>query len=174
MRKPVSTIFAALAICSTVSAQAAVPAPCITPPEMNGLIAYFLPDVIGEVSRNCSAHLPPASYLRNGFAEMGTTLAQHKAEHWPTAKSAFLKMGTAKEAKDMASLPDEALRPLVDVAMASRMSIPVNAATCADVNDVAQALAPLSTQQTVNLLATIFNIVTRKDNKLRSCPREAK
>ena len=174
MRKPVSTIVAAFTLCSTVSAQAAPSAPCITPPEMTGLIAYFLPDVIGEVSRNCSVHLSPDSYVRGPLTQMGTSLAQHKGEHWPTAKAAFLKMGTAKEAKEMASLPDEALRPLVDAAMASRMSIPVNAATCADVNDIAQALAPLSSEQTVDLLATIFNIAARKDNKLRSCPRETK
>lgn len=173
MNKPFSAAVAALALCATASAQAAPPVQCLDPAEMRGLIAYFLPDVIGEVSKNCAAHLPSGSYLRAGLPRLGAQLADAKPANWPVARAAFLKMSGPTDGKQMASLPDEALRPLVDAAIASKMTIPVSPSTCGEVNDITQALAPLSADQTVNLFATIFSAVARKDNKLRSCPREA-
>lgn len=164
---------ASLALGATVPAQAAEPVRCIEPQEMHGLITYFLPNVIDEVTKNCSASLPANSYLQRQLPRLATQLNEQKNVAWPVAKAAFFKMADAKDADAMASLPDTALRPLVDQVMAQKISIPVTPPVCADVNDVAEALSPLSGEQTVHLLATIFSIVARKDNNLRSCPREA-
>lgn len=162
----------ALALLAT-TAQAATPPACINPFEMRGLIGYFLPEVIGEVTNNCAAHLPADSYLRTGLPRLATQLAEAKTRNWPVAKAAFLKMsrGTADE-KRFVNLSDKALRPVVDAAMSEKLRIPINPSACADVNDVTEALAPLDASQTVNLLATIFTTVARKDSKMRSCPRE--
>jgi hypothetical protein len=172
MNKAASTFAAGLALCGMAPAQAAPAVQCLNTQERHGLIGYFLPEVIGEVSKNCSAHLPAGSYLRTRLPQVAAQLVEAKPQAWPVAKAAFLKMGDPKDSKQMASLPDEALRPLIDAVMASKMTIPVTPSTCAEVNDISEALAPLSPDQTVHLLATIFNAVARKDNKLRSCPRE--
>lgn len=172
MKRPISSLVAVFALGATVSAQAA-PAPrCLNPAEMHGLIAYFLPEVIGEVSKNCAGQLGAGSYLRTGLPHLGAQLADAKARNWPVARAAFLKISGDKVGKDMASLPDEALRPLVDAVMAEKISVPVSPAACGEVNDISEALAPLDAEQTVHLLATIFSAVARKDDKLRSCPRD--
>ena len=172
MKRPFSLAFAMMALGSN-AAQAA-PAPrCLNPAEMRGLIAYFLPEVVGEVTRNCAASLPAGSYLRTGLPRLGARLADAKAANWPIARAAFLKISDGKDAKDMARLRDDALRPMVDQVMAEKIKVPVDPATCGEVNDITEALAPLSAEQHVNLLATIFAAVARKDAKMRSCPREA-
>lgn len=172
MRKPLSSLVAVLALCATTAAQAA-PAPrCLNPAEMHGLIAYFLPEVVGEVSRNCAAHLPAAAYLRTGLPRLGERLARAKPANWPVARAAFLKISEDKDMKNLAGLPDEALRPMVDAVMGEKIRIPISPATCGEVNDISEALAPLSAEQHVHLLATIFAAVARKDAKMRSCPRD--
>jgi len=62
-------------------------------------------------------------------------------------------------------------KPLVDEILAEKMSLKVEAPMCGEINDIAEALAPLSPDQSVHLLATIFNAVARKDKSMRSCPR---
>jgi hypothetical protein len=174
MNRPLFKLAAVMALGTFVPAQAAEPAArCIKPQEMEGLIAYFLPNVINEVSTNCGAHLPADSYIRAKLPLLAGQLTETKAAAWPVAKAAFLKMANPQDAKAMAGLPDEALRPMVDQVMAQKISIPVTAPVCADANDISEALAPLSAAQSVHLLATIFSVVARKDNKMQSCPRES-
>ena len=165
---------AGLALClSSVAARAQSDPPCITVREMHGLVAYFMPAVLEEVSTNCAARLPESSYLRAGLRPLQTSLDQGKEAAWPLARAAFFKISNAKDAKTMTSLSDRALRPLVDEVLGEKMKIPVDGQMCGEINDIAEALAPLSPDQTIHLLATIFNTVARKDRTVRSCPRQA-
>lgn len=173
MRHASFKLAAALALCATAPVQAAATADCINRAEMHGLVAYFLPDVIAKVAEGCSPHLPAESYLRTGLPRLAVPLNQGKAGVWPAAKAAFFKMGKAEDVAAMSALPDEALRPLIDAAITAQLPIKLDAATCADVNEITEALAPLSADQTVRLVATIFSTVARDDKKMRSCPREA-
>ena len=175
MTKALSALLAGLALCASTSGQAAAATPaCITAAEMHGLVAYVLPDVLAQATNQCSAYLPPDSYLESGLPKLSAELVEGRTAAWPAAKSAFLKFGNPSESKDAANLPDEALRPLVDATISAKFNFAVNAAACADANDIAEALAPLSADASVHLIATIFNTVARKDNTMRSCPRAAR
>ena len=161
----------ALCLSASVQAQPQRLRPCITDREMHGLVAYFLPAVIDEVSANCSVHLPAASFLRAGLPRLQSALSENKEAAWPLARAAFFKIADSKDGKQMAKLSDRALRPLVDEILAEKMSLKVDAPMCGEISDIAEALAPLSPDQSVHLLATIFNAVARKDKSMRSCPR---
>lgn len=160
----------AIALCST-SALQADPGACVTSAEMHGMVAYFLPVVLDSVAKNCSAFTPASSYLRAGLPGLEVQLREGREAAWPMARSAFFKLGGRKNAHTMASLSDDALRPLVDDMLGSKFSIPVDTAKCGEVNDIAEALAALNAPQTVHLIATILSTAARKDNKLSSCPR---
>ena len=174
MKRSLFRLAGVLAICASTTVQALPAEKCLTPPEMHGLIAYFLPNVLTEVANNCASSLPPASYLRTNFPRLAGELTAGKTAAWPVARSAFFKMSDAKDTKEMASLSDKALRPMVDEMMAQKIRIPVSPSTCGEVNDISEALAPLNADQTVHLFATILSAVARNDNKMRSCPRETK
>ena len=173
MRRTIA-VAGCLAMCLVNGPALAQPAPrCITEAEMHGLVAYFLPAVLDEVSRSCSSHLPESSYLRAGLPRLQESLNQNKEASWPLAKAAFFKISDSKDSKTMAGFSDKALRPLVDEILTQKMKINIDAPMCGEVNDIAEALAPLTPDQTVHLLATIFNTVARKDKTMRSCPRGA-
>ncbi len=161
---------AAIALCTTGALQAA-PRACVTSAEMHGMVAYFLPVVLDNVAKNCSAYAPASSYIRAGLPTLQVQLREGREAAWPMAKSAFFKLGGQKDARTMASLSDDALRPLVDDMLGSKFAIPVDAAKCGEINDIAEAIAPLNGPQTVHLIATILSAAARKDNKLSSCPR---
>ena len=161
---------AAVALCSAGVLQAA-PKPCVSSAEMHGMVAYFLPVVLENVAKNCSAYAPASAYLRAGLPGLQVQLREGRQAAWPMAKSAFFKLGGQKDARTMASLSDDALRPLVDDMLAAKFAIPVDAAKCGEINDIAEALAPLDAPQTVHLIATILSTAARKDNKMSSCPR---
>lgn len=167
---------AALGLCLAGMAHAAEPParPCITRAEMQGMVAYFLPNVLAEVAAGCTPHLPPESHLRRGIAPLLQGLEQGREAAWPTARSAFFKMSGAGATPELARLSDRSLRPLVDEMLAEKMKIPVTAPVCGEVNDIIEALAPLDAPQTANLIATILAAAARNDSKLRSCPREAR
>lgn len=176
MNNPLFATITGLALMSTVAAQATTaPAPpCLEKPELRGMIAYFLPNVLREVSTNCTPHLPAESYLRTGLSRTIEELEGAKAASWPVAKAAFLKLGDPKDSKKMAALRDSELRPIVDGVMTEKIKIPVTASTCGEVNDIAETLAPLSPSQTVDLIAAIFGAAGRNAKSLRTCPRELK
>jgi hypothetical protein len=166
---------AALGLCLSGPAMAAQPhAPtCLTSAEMHGMVAYFLPTVLDKVAAGCAAHLPAGSYLINGTSGLRGSLARDREAAWPMARAAFFKFSKPEDVKTLASLSNRALRPLVDDMLEQKMAIPVSHAICGEVNDIAQALAPLDPMQTVHLIATILAAAARNDSKLRSCPRGA-
>ncbi|MBN8841834.1 MAG: hypothetical protein J0H88_01200, partial [Sphingomonadales bacterium] len=111
--KRITMGIAAVAALVGTSSQAAAQS-CITSAEMNGLVTYFLPQVVDKVIETCGAHVPPDSYLRTRLGGRADELRQSADTVWPLARAAFLKIGGGKEAKDaqmMSELPDEALRP---------------------------------------------------------------
>lgn len=174
MKRIITSIAAAAALTGT-SARAATET-CITAGEMNGLVTYFLPQVIDKVVDTCGAHLPDSSYLRTSFGARADELRTEADAAWPQARAAFIKIGGGKNAKDaatMADLPDEALRPLVEVGLAQALGLDLKSSGCADVNDIGEALAPLNNAQMVHLIAVALAAAARGDKDMASCPRNA-
>ncbi|WP_395394893.1 hypothetical protein WBP07_06120 [Novosphingobium sp. BL-8A] len=172
MRKIISAVAASFALCATTSAQAADTASCITQQELDGIVAYFLPRALNEVAQKCNAALPADSYVRTSMPSLVTQLENRKLAAWPMAKSAFLKMGQSED-KEIAGLSDAVLRPLIDEAVSTRLSIPIKPSTCGDVNDIIEALSPLSPEQIVHLASTVITVATRDGKTILPCPRRA-
>ncbi len=162
---------AAIALCTTGAVQAAPRRACISSAEMHGMVAYFLPVVIENVTGRCSAYTASSAYLRAGLPSLQMQLREGREGAWPMARSAFFKLSRQKDVRTMATLSDDALRPMVDDVLGAKFDIAVDAATCGEINDITQALAPLDAPQTVNLLAAVLSAAARKDNRIPSCPR---
>lgn len=162
---------AVLALISAGQAQAATASNCITRPEMQGLVAYFLPPVLGSAITSCEATLPAQSYLITKGPALVDQLATGKDAAWPAAKTAFIKMsGKGKDSGLLERLPDEALRPLIEGIIETELLPSIKPGTCEDINRVAATLEPLPTANTVSMVAELLNIAARKDGKFASCP----
>ena len=147
---------------------------CVTPDEMEGLVTYFVPQVIDNVIETCSAHLPADSYVRAGLPARAEELRGMSDAAWPAARSAFMKIGSGQsgdEAEEMADMSDEMLRPMLDIFLVEAMGLKLTAGSCGEVNDITEALAPLTGAQAAHLLAVTLSAAARGDKNMASCPR---
>jgi hypothetical protein len=170
--KPIATAMAAAAALFGTSAQAAVQT-CLVPAEMNALFTYFLPQVIDRAVEGCSAHLPATSYLRSRLSGRADDLRSQADAIWPEARAAVIKIAGADAAgaKKMQDTPDEELRSTIDAELISASGLKINPKDCGEINDISEALAPLSTTQAVHLLVVTFSALNRKGIGLTICPR---
>ncbi len=173
MKRIVLGVAAAAATLAGPAAQAATKT-CLTPAEMNGLVTYFLPQVIDGVVETCSPHLPEDSYLRTGLTVRADELRGRADAVWPLARAGFIKIGSGKNPGDaaaMLALSDNELREKIDVGFVETLGIDLKPGGCADVNDISETLASLSAAQMVEFVAVTFAAVSRGDKRMASCPR---
>ena len=147
---------------------------CVTPTEMEGLVTYFVPQVIDNVIESCSAHLPADSYVRTGLPSRAEELRGLSEAAWPAARSAFVKIGAGDrtdKAEEITEMPDDLLRPMLDIFLVEAIDLKLTPSSCGEVNDISQALAPLTGAQTAHLLAVTLSAAARGDKDVASCPR---
>lgn len=175
MRKTIFRLSAVLALGSFASGAIAQPmaGTCITDTEMHALVGYMLPTALKDVGTKCGPFLPETAYLRSGLAPKITALESGRNAAWPGAKSAFLKFTDEKDVRTLKGVSDKQLRPLLDGFLETAMPIKVGADQCGEINDIAEAMAPLSAPETVHLVSKILSAAARNDRKMRSCPRGA-
>ena len=173
MRQMLFRFAGALALCSTAQAQAAAPA-CITSSEIDGFVGYILPAVLDKVSVSCAAHVGNKGYMKTRLPALIEQLNGNRDAAWPAARSAFIKLGGSKDPKGveaMTSLPDAALRPVVDQVFAEEFGQKVPPAACQDVEDVLAAIEPLPAENTVRVVSVVLGMAGRGDKSIPACPR---
>lgn len=164
MRKTITLVLAsALAI---VPGVASAQQSCLTKAEARSLFGYALPQVISGTSKRCAQVLPSDSFLRNHGAELVTRYSTQKARYWPEAKAAFLKLGSSKNAQMgefTRNLPDESLRPLVDITVEGLISQELPLKSCDKVDLALDLLSPLPPENTAGLIALLLEVTSKAD-----------
>lgn len=156
MRKSATLCAAALALLSG-TAQAAQP--CLTPAEASSLAAYALPAAINGTTKRCAPSLAPTAFLRKGGAELATRYAARKAQNWPAAKAAFLKIGGKDDASTLlASLPDPSLQQMLDAIIEGMVAQEIPTERCGAIDRVIGLLSPLPAQNTAELIAVMLGL----------------
>ena len=139
--------FAALAaVAALVPAQAQAQAQaakaCLTEREVAQMAIYAVPSVVEGVRGKCAARLSSSGFLATKGDAFAAKYAALQNETWPVAKAGILKfVGTpragAVKANDpiamFASLPDDAVRPLVDAMIAQKIGESIKLDHCANV-----------------------------------------
>nr|WP_314465309.1 hypothetical protein [uncultured Novosphingobium sp.] len=139
---------------------------CLTKAEARSLFGYALPQVISGTSKRCAQVLPSDSFLRSHGAELVTRYAAQKARYWPDAKAAFLKLGEGKDAQVgqfARNLPDESLRPLVDITVEGLVSQELPLKSCDKVDLALDLLSPLPPENTASLIALLIEVTSKAD-----------
>lgn len=150
------------------AAQAAAEPPCLTAGEFTSMISYAMPSVISGTTARCSAALPADAWLRRNGSQLAARYAQGKAETWPGAKAAFLKLsagGTNKEAGDLLrGMPDQTLQQLVDGMVEGLVGQKLPTERCATVDRVIRLLSPLPPENTAELIGLAVGLGSRGGN----------
>lgn len=157
----VLSIAATTILATTPGLLAAAEPPCLTKSEFSDLAGYALPSVIGGASDRCKPTLGPDAFLETEGPDLIQRYQGRKAETWPAAKSAFLKLSAKTDSKAnhlLSSLPDKTLQDMLDLMLEGLVSQEIPTKTCATIDDVARLLAPLPPENTADLLTLVVDL----------------
>lgn len=162
----------ALAALTVPSLAQAATVPCMTKPELRGMVAYMLPFVVDSVIEMCTATVPKDSFMATRAPALSKELTTGQPAAWPMAKRAFLKFSgdTDKDtAAMMDSMPETAMRPLLESVMTQEFTSKIKTKDCKDIDAVLGTLAPLPTTGFVDLITEVVVIGAREDKEMRVC-----
>ena len=154
-----------LAAGSLLTAQAAsAAAPCVTEPEVSGMLAFAMPAMLQDISQTCRPHLSSNGYLAVKGPALIARYSARKAVAWPVAKGAFLKL-SGKQNPQMAqvigNMPDSALQPFVEAMAGELVGGRFKPSHCGTFERLASLLDPLPAEYTTQLLGTLIGLVQR-------------
>ena len=148
---------------------------CVAEAEVGAVAIYSVPGVIQAVRLKCGSELSPSGYL----ARRGEGIAALQTRVWPRAKSGMLKVlggrsGNAQSRQlldTLGTLPDAAVRPLVDAWIVQEVSAKVPVRNCRRLEWVIEAMAPIDPEVAGGVLGAIIGLVDH--DELPVCPRRA-
>lgn len=162
----------ALAALSVPSMAQAATAGCMTKPELRGMVAYMLPFVVDSAIEKCAGSVPPTSFMATRAPELSKELTKGQPAAWPMAKRAFMKFSgdSSKESADMMdSMPETAMRPLLESVLTQEFTSKIKTKDCKDIDTVLGTLAPLPATNFVDLITEVVVIGARDDKEMRVC-----
>ena len=140
--------------------------PDLSGEEVAALAVYAVPGLIAATSVTCSGRLAQDGFLARRGASLTQRYAAHREKAWPLARQAMFKFAGSREGdqlKMFASLPDEAVRPLVDALIEQEAAARIRPASCRNVERMAEALSPLEPPQAGRILGVLFDIAAAGD-----------
>lgn len=165
---------ALLALAASTGAQAAeAGAPCLTEEEISALAIYAMPGLIGATQTSCTAQLSPNGFMATGGTAMAQRYAAKGDAVWPRAKSALFKFAGDLKDKDLAtvaSLPDEAIRPLMDALIEQKVAEEIHPNSCKDIERLARVVDVLDPETTGALTGVIVSLALGGKEKPKVCP----
>jgi hypothetical protein len=174
-RSQTAALTALLALMSA-SAQAQTAKPCLTEREVAQMAIYAAPSLIEGVRGKCSARLSKTGFLATRGDAFAAKYAALQNETWPVAKTGILKFvgntASATRRDDpvamFASLPDEAVRPLVDAMIVQKIGEAVKPDACSSVERGIQLASVVSPRDSGAILAFVMAVTKPKNAPI--CP----
>lgn len=152
---------------------------CVTEMEVSAIAIYSVPSLVQAMRLRCGSELSANGYIAKRGDALSGRYAALQPRVWPRAKSGMLKvLGTQASATQgrqmmdtIGSLPDEAVRPLVDAWIVQETSARIPVANCQRLEWLVEALAPVEPEIAGGLIGAIVGLVD--PDKLPVCPRRA-
>ena len=169
---------AAAAVVFQPIAASAQPA-CITEDEVSAVAIYSVPSILQAIRLKCGPQLSSSGYLAREGAQLSGRYAALQARVWPRAKSGMLKVlanqtsnSQAQQTNDMIStLPDNAVRPLVDALIVQEVSGKIATRQCTRIEWVVEAIAPIDPQVAGKVIGTVGGLID--PDQVPICARRA-
>jgi hypothetical protein len=152
---------------------------CVTDAEVAAIAIYSVPSLVQAMRLRCGSELSANGYIARRGDMLSGRYAALQPRVWPRAKSGMLKIlgarSGASEGRQMldtlGSLPDEAVRPLVDAWIVQETSARIPVRNCQRVEWVVEALAPVEPEVAGGLIGAIVGLVD--SDKMPVCPQRA-
>jgi hypothetical protein len=152
---------------------------CVTEAEVGAVAIYSVPSLLQAVRLKCGNELSANGYIARRGDALAGRYAALQTRVWPRAKSGMLKVlggrsGNAQSRQllsTVGTLPDTAVRPLVDAWIAQEASAKIPARNCRRLEWVIEAMAPIDPEAAGGVLGAIIGLVDPE--QLPVCPRRS-
>jgi len=152
---------------------------CVTEAEVGAIAIYSVPSFVQAMRLRCGSALSANGYIARRGDSLSARYATLQARVWPRAKAGLLKtlgaQSSAAQGRQMldsiGTLPDEAVRPLVDAWIVQETSARIPVQNCQRLEWVVEALSPVDPEVAGGLIAAIVGLVD--PDKMPVCPRRA-
>lgn len=162
-----------LALASSAGAQAAeAKADCISEQEISAIVVYVMPQLVAAAQKGCAGELSPTGFFATGGAAMSQRYAETADAAWPLARSAFIKFGGGskdREMREMVTLPDAALRPLLDAVLEQKVAEEIKPKSCHDIERLAEVVNAIEPGTTGALIGVVAALAIGDKDKPRVC-----
>lgn len=140
---------------------------CITEDEVSAVAIYSVPSIIQAVRLKCGSQLSSSGYLARSGDALSRRYAALQPRVWPRAKAGMLKLlasqssgSQARQTTQMLStLPDDAVRPLVDALIVQEVSGKIATRQCTRVEWVIEAIAPIDPEVAGKVIGTVGGLI---------------
>jgi hypothetical protein len=153
---------------------ASAQAPCITEDEVSAMAIYSVPTLVQAVRTRCASQLSPSGFLARRGTSFVARYTGLQTSVWPRAKSGLLKYAASKargaqqNLQMFNSLPDNAVRPLLDALILQEASARIQPRHCAGIERVIAAAAPIEPQIAGTLIGEIIGLAAPEDQPICS------
>ena len=157
-----------------VPATAATSQACVSREQAKAIAMFILPDTVDALREKCRPALAADAYLNR--PEASSRFRKNADTHWPQAKEAFGIIAGGDAITAM--MGDDGARKLLTSLITDGIAKDVKPKSCAGVDRMLAALAPLPPANMEMLLDSFFllglgNEQSGKASKFRICPAEA-
>jgi len=140
---------------------------CITEDEVSAVAIYSVPSILQAVRMRCGAQLSSSGYLARNGDGLSRRYAALQTRVWPRAKAGMLKV-LANQTSDsqarqntqmLSTLPDDAVRPLVDALIVQEVTGKIPLRQCTRVEWVIEAIAPIDPEVAGKVIGTFGGLI---------------
>jgi hypothetical protein len=148
--------------------------PCVTEQEVSAIAIYSVPSLVQAVRLRCGSELASSGYLARRGDALSARYVALQPGVWPSARSGLFKLFAAKasEGRDgldtIATLPDAAVRPLVDALIVQEAAPRITVRNCTRIERVIEVVAPIDPEVAGTLLGLLVGFAD--SDKLPVCP----
>lgn len=171
-RSLLAALCAASLAAQPVAAQAQQTRPCMTEQEVSAIAIYSVPSLLQAVRLRCNGELSATGYLAQRGDALSARYVALQPGVWPRAKSGLLKLfagqADGQGLETVSTLPDEAVRPLVDALIVQETSPKIAVRNCSRIERVIEVMAPIDPEVAGNLIGLLVGFADSE--KLPVCP----
>jgi len=146
---------------------------CLAEDEVSAMAIYAMPGVVQGVRLRCASKLQPSGFLARSGDAVSARYGRLQGAAWPKAKSGLLKIAESKAAssprgarlggadslKMISTLPDNAVRPLVDALIVQEVAPQIDLKQCGKFELLIQTLSKIEPEVAGTLLGLVAGLV---------------
>ena len=163
-----------IALVAAAPLQAVAPPakPCVSQPELRGMVAYMLPSLARSVVTRCQASLPADASLLTRGPQVAAALDNGRLAAYPMARRGFVKFsdeGNAFVTGLMLRMPEAQMRPIMEATVQQQLMGSFKVKDCADIDRVFATLQPLPADNFVDLVTQVLVVAGRDEKNFSVC-----